>query len=137
MQLIYLYHPVNGVAEEVWEGFSWHNLLLGPIWLASKQLWIYFFISIIIIIITAGVGAIPVWIYCGFSGNAIYKKSLLRKGYLTRQQYQQRNNREEENNSFPNATGIADEISKLAELYNSGVLTEDEFNARKKKLLEN
>ncbi len=54
-----------------------------------KGLYAHAVISIIISIATAGF-AIPVlWIVYGFIGNGLYKKSLLKKGYLTKLQHQQ------------------------------------------------
>lgn len=83
-----LYHPVNGAPEETWEGFSWPAFFFGGIWLGVKQLWGHFIVAIIIIIVTFGFAVIPIWIYYGFSGNSHHRKSLLRKGYMTYEQYQ-------------------------------------------------
>lgn len=134
-----LYHPINGTAEETWEGFSWPGFFFGVIWLAIKQLWVHFLVSIIILFITAGFGAIPVWIFYGFTGNSFHKKLLLSKGYLTKEQFTQKTEREKNSSqSAKNSanTGVADELAKLAELRNSGILTEEEFLERKRKLLD-
>ena len=40
------------------------------------------------------------------------------------------------NNSTKTETSMADELSKLAQLKESGVLTQDEFNLQKEKLLK-
>ena len=40
------------------------------------------------------------------------------------------------NDSTKNETSMADELSKLAQLKESGVLTQDEFNLQKEKLLK-
>lgn len=134
-----LYHPINGTTEKTWEGFSWPGFFFGVIWLAIKQLWVHFIVSIIIIIITAGFGAIPVWIFYGFTGNSFHRKLLLSKGYLTKEQFSQKTERDKKSflseNKFTN-TSVADELAKLAELRNSGILTEEEFLQRKRKLLD-
>ena len=41
-----------------------------------------------------------------------------------------------DNNSTNNEVSAADELMKYAELYEKGILSEDEFNAIKKKLLQ-
>lgn len=89
-----------------------------------------------IIIVTSGIGAIPVWLFYGFAGNSIHKKHLLSKGYLTLEQYSQNNNKKINKSDSSNVVSIADELSKLSELKNSGVLTEEEFFERKNKLLK-
>lgn len=137
-----LYHPINGSVEETWEGFSWPGFLFGVIWLAIKQLWVHFIVSLIIVIGTAGFGSIPIWIFYGFAGNSIHKKSLLSKGYLTKAQFDQKNNKS--SSVFATADGagstskpstMADELTKLAQLHASGVLTDAEFAEQKRKLL--
>jgi len=137
-----LYHPINGSIEETWDGFSWPGFLFGAIWLAIKQIWVHFIVSIIIVLVTAGFGAIPIWIYYGFMGNSIHKKSLLSKGYLTKEQFDQKNNKAPTAFATANGVGsaskssnVADELTKLAQLHASGVLTDVEFAEQKRKLL--
>lgn len=138
-----LYHPINGSTEETWNGFSWPGFLFGVIWLAVKQLWVHFIVSIIIMLITAGFGAIPIWFFYGFAGNSIHKKSLLSKGYLTLAQYEATKvNTSKSAEAFSNhasiqtgSINVADELAKLAQLRDSGVLSESEFTEQKSKLL--
>ncbi|AMP36997.1 SHOCT domain-containing protein [Ralstonia solanacearum] len=140
-----LYHPVNGSQEETWDGFSWPAFLFGVIWLAIKQLWVHFIISIIILVITAGFGGILIWFFYGFQGNAIHKKALLAKGYLTKAQYDDRQvaQRSSLSTAVPASTPaaarshVADELVKLAGLRDSGILSEEEFTIQKSKLLGN
>ena len=50
---------------------------------------------------------------------------------------QQEDHKENNNNeSSDNSSSVADELSKLSKLKESGVLTEDEFNLQKDKLLK-
>ena len=50
---------------------------------------------------------------------------------------QQEDHKENNNNeSSYNSSSVADELSKLSKLKESGVLTEDEFNLQKDKLLK-
>lgn len=130
-----LYHHINGTTEQTWDGFSWPGFFFGAIWLLFKQLWVHFLISILIILATSGIGAIPVWLFYGFSGNSIHKKHLLSKGYLNSEQYAQNNRKRNNKLDSSNIMSVADELSKLSELKNSGVLTEEEFSERKNKLL--
>lgn len=133
-----LYHPINGSIEETWDGFSWPGFLFGVIWLAIKQLWVHFVVSIVILVVTAGLGAIPIWFFYGFTGNAIHKKSLLSKGYLTKEQFDQQKGSAivaKGYNAGSMSSNVADELTKLAQLRDSGILTEAEFTEQKYKLL--
>lgn len=123
-----LYHPVNGTTEQTWDGFSWPGFLFGIIWLAIKQLWVHFLVTLIIAIITAGFAAPFIWIYYGFKGNSHHKSLLLSKGYLTENQNEERGKASKAPNN------IADELLKLAQLRDGGVISEDEFTDRKKML---
>ena len=50
---------------------------------------------------------------------------------------QQEDQKENNNNeSSDNSSSVADELNKLSKLKESGVLTEDEFNLQKEKLLK-
>jgi len=53
---------------------------------------------------------------------------------LKNQQEDQKENNNDD--SSANGSSLADELSKLAKLRESGVLTEDEFNLQKEKLLK-
>jgi hypothetical protein len=55
-------------------------------------------------------------------------------GYMTDRKTQQSYNKQKNDNSSQNYDAIA-ELEKLAELKNKGVITEEEFNAKKKQLL--
>lgn len=138
-----LYHPVNGVTEDTWNGFSWPAFFFGIIWLAIKQMWVHFIVCLVLLFSTAGVAAIPIWIFYGCMGNSFHRKALLSRGYLTQAQYRQRQetpatiknaDRELTNYALPNP-GIADELTKLVKLRDVGALTELEFSAQKQKLL--
>jgi hypothetical protein len=67
------------------------------------------------------------WLVFPFFANDQYRKSLLKDGYVP----------EEQVGKSPVAVegSVADEIRKLAELRESGVLTEEEFASRKSRLL--
>lgn len=137
-----LYHPVNGTTEQTWDGFSWPGFLFGVIWLAVKQLWVHFIVSIVILVVTAGYGAIVIWFFYGFAGNDLHKKSLLKKGYLTKSQYDERSQKPAGDvfsgpfTTRPfSSSSAADELEKLAKLHSSGALTAEEFAAGKRKIL--
>jgi hypothetical protein len=61
----------------------------------------------------------------GFTGNGFHKKSLLGKGYLTKDQYESRQNGARPLNDAVerNPTHVADELAKLAGLVKSGART--------------
>jgi hypothetical protein len=130
-----LRQPSNGTEEQTWSGFSWPALFFGIIWLLVKGLYGHFLISLAIVIATAGFAAPVVWIVYGFIGNDVHKKSLLKKGYLTNEQWTTRD--QKMNAPFSN-TPQKDNLTKLkelGELREKGVLTEDEFNQQKQLII--
>lgn len=126
-----LYHPVNGSEEQTWDGFSWPAFFFGVIWLAAKGLWGHFVVNLLIVLVTSGFAAPIVWIVYGFIGNGAHKSSLLKRGYLTRDQHLQVRSRLNQ----PNAGTIADQLGTLAALRDKGDLTEAEFQAQKSRIL--
>jgi hypothetical protein len=132
-----LRQPDNGSEEETWDGFSWPAFFFGIIWLLAKGLYGQFLINLVIILGTAGVAAPIVWIVYGFIGNGAYKKSLLKKGYLTKDQWERRNSSfsSVQNPNTQSQRDSATQLRDLAELRAQGVLTEDEFLKQKAKLL--
>ena len=131
---IVLRQPINGTAEQTWEGFSWPAFCFGVIWLLVKGLYGHFLISLFALIITAGFAAPIVWIVYGFIGNDVYKNALLKKGYLTTEQWEnQRTPTPVPSN--PSRKDHLAQLRELAELRDKGILTEDEFNKQKEKLL--
>lgn len=86
-----LHHPINGASEQTWDGFSWPALCFGAIWLLAKGLYGHFVIGLVLLIITLGFAAPVLWLVCGFVGNDIHRSSLLKQGYLTRDQWEKKN----------------------------------------------
>ncbi|MDD2880446.1 MAG: SHOCT domain-containing protein [Rhodoferax sp.] len=134
-----LFHPINGTQEETWYGFSWPAFFFGIIWMLIKGLYAQAVISIIISIVTAGF-AIPVlWIVYGFMGNELHKKSLLKKGYLTKSQHESSqkstsNSTISQASPHPSSDSI-DRLTALAKLRESGALTQEEFDTQKGTIL--
>lgn len=124
-----LYHLVNGHEQETWAGFSWPAFFFGIIWLAVKEMWVHFIVSLVILIITSGFGAIFIWIFYGCMGNSFHRNMLLKKGYLADPPQEKPTIEVHRNIS------IADEIAKLSALRDSGVLSESDFTLLKSKLL--
>ncbi len=121
-------------------------LFFGVFWFLYKGMWFWFCISVLLVSFTLGIA----WFVLPFFSNDLHKKHLLKSGYLTEIQFrarraeaESRDERMEElvtsiaKGSKPSvhAGSMADEIGKLNDLKNSGVLTEEEFQAQKKKLL--
>ena len=129
------HHPINGAVEEVWEGFSWPCLFLGFIWYLSKGMWGWAVISFIVSIGTYGLA----WLAFPFFANAQYANSLLKRGYLNEKQWQQRlKTSSAADNSNPQqreSSSIADQLQKLAKLKEQGILSDEEFQAAKKRLI--
>lgn len=131
------YHPINGSTEQIWQGFSWPCLFLGFLWYLYKGLWGWGLIALILALCTFGLS----WFVFPFFANEQHAKSLMAKGYLTEQQWSQKQGRSEGTRTTAGGTNqkasarVADELTKLAQLKVQGILTEDEFNAQKAKLL--
>ena len=130
-----LRHPVNGTKEQTWDGFSWPGFFFGVIWLLIKGLYGHFLINLVILIITAGFAAPIVWIVYGFIGNGAHKSSLLKKGYLTEEQWAKKENPPVSVQSQPSPKDHLAQLKELGELKEKGVLTDEEFLQQKAKLL--
>ena len=132
-----LRHPVNGTKEQTWDGFSWPGFFFGVIWLLIKGLYGHFLINLVILIITAGFAAPVVWIVYGFIGNEAHKSSLLKKGYLTEEQWSRKENPSTtvQPTSPSTPKDNLTQLKELAELKEKGILTDEEFLQQKAKLL--
>lgn len=132
-----LRHPVNGTKEQTWNGFSWPGFFFGVIWLLIKGLYGHFVISLVILIISGGFAAPIVWIVYGFIGNGAHKSSLLKKGYLTEEQWCKKENPVQAAQPSPSLqrNDHVTQLRELAELREKGVLTEDEFIRQKAKII--
>lgn len=129
------YHPINSSTEDIWEGFSWPCLFSGFLWYMYKGMWGWGIIALVLAFSTFGIS----WLIFPFFANAQYAKSLLQRGYLNEDQWNERaqtsrGTKKPESNSRTTLS-IADELTKLAELKSQGVLSEEEFNKQKLKLL--
>lgn len=132
-----LRHSVNGTKEQTWDGFSWPGFFFGVIWLLIKGLYGHFLINLVILIVTAGFAAPIVWIVYGFIGNGAHKSSLLKKGYLTEQQWSKKESPSNLAPSSPRSTTKDNltQLKELAELKEKGFLTDQEFSLQKAKIL--
>lgn len=132
-----LRHPVNGTKEQTWDGFSWPGFFFGVIWLLIKGLYGHFLINLVILFVTAGFAAPIVWIVYGFIGNGAHKSSLLKKGYLTEEQWSKKEGSPSVAQPSPRSTAKdhLTQLKELAELKEKGFLTEEEFSLQKAKIL--
>ena len=129
-------HPVNKSREPIYEGFSWPCLLFGCFWYAYKGMWGWGLISFALAWVTFGIS----WLVFPFFANEQFAKSLLSKGYLNQAQANEQERRPQQDRSAVGAVApafsIADELSKLANLRSTGVLTAQEFESQKARLLK-
>ena len=129
------YHPVNDSTEEIWERFSWPCLFCGFLWYMYKGMWGWGIIALILAISTFGIS----WLIFPFFANGQYAEALLERGYLNETQWNERN----PNSRLAHGTevkphltpSVADELVKLAALKTQGVLTDEEFNTQKLRVL--
>jgi hypothetical protein len=129
------YHPINGAAEQIWEGFSWPCLLFGCVWYGYKGMWGWAFIALILAVATAGVS----WLILPFFANEQYAKHLLGRGYLNEEQWRERTSISVSGTggAGPNVNiSTASELEKLVSLKEKGALTDQEFLQLKDKLLK-
>lgn len=100
-----------------------------------KGMWGWGIIALILAFCTFGIS----WLIFPFFANAQYAKSLLERGYLNEDQWNERKqassgaNRQGEKSRV--SSSVADELAKLAALKAQGILSDEEFNKQKFKLL--
>ena len=126
-----LYHPVNNHPEPIYEGFSFPCLFLGCFWYLFKGMGLWALISFLAAMISWGLA----WFIFPFFANEQDRKYLLKKGYLT----SSGEVKDEETTDAQKEENVGtdlDKIKKLAELKDQGILTEEEFEAKKKELLD-
>ncbi|HHT92000.1 MAG TPA: hypothetical protein GXZ66_00625 [Clostridiaceae bacterium] len=66
------------------EGFNRYALLAGPFWYISRGMTVTGLLMLFISLMTAGIGIIPVWLYCGRNANRHFYKYLKRKNVYIR-----------------------------------------------------
>ncbi len=64
--------------RNVFDGFSWPCLFLGFFWFALKDMWLWCFISFLLMICTFGAG----WFIMPFFANSLHMNFLKKRGYL-------------------------------------------------------
>jgi hypothetical protein len=127
-----LYHPINGSIEEIREGFSWWCLIFGFLWYLYKGVWGWGIIALILALPTAGIS----WLVFPFFANEHHAKDLLKRGYLTEKQWMEKTTNDSKSNLDHKATSyISDELSKLSNLNEQGIISNQEFLKLKEKLL--
>ena len=132
----YAIHPVNGSREPIYDGFSWSCLLFGCFWFLYKGMWAWGVMSFVMALLSFGLS----WFVLPFIANAQHAKFLIGKGYLTEGQAHERGLATSQVASSmvapsPPTVLVADELGKLASLRDKGLLTEQEFETQKARLL--
>ena len=80
--------------------------------------------------------AIPILIFVIYLGGSAIMKGFSAK--VSNRPHNQENENQEQSQDFSNETDqLSSEINKLSELQKSGVLTQEEFEKAKKKILDN
>jgi hypothetical protein len=126
------YHPINGAAEQIWEGFSWPCLFFGCVWYGYKGMWGWAFIALVLAVATAGVS----WLVLPFLANEQYAKHLLSRGYFNEKQWGERGNTSMSGTISSEPNSAVSELEKLVALKEKGVLTDQEFLHLKDKILK-
>ena len=62
-------------------GWNGKAALAGPFWYLSKSMTLKGLFLLALCLVTAGIGIIPVWIYCGAKGNEDHYRFVKAKGY--------------------------------------------------------
>ena len=129
------YHPINGFTEDIWEGFSWPCFFFGCFWFGYKGVSGWAVLSFLAAIITFGIS----WLVIPFFANEFHATSLRNRGYLSETEWNEKKTKvvtqsvptEQPTGSYSKA----DEIEKLANLKDRGIISIEEFNQQKEKLL--
>jgi hypothetical protein len=104
-------------------------------WFLHKGMWGWAVISFILSVVTWGVA----WLIFPFFANSLHADSLIKRGYLNQKQWDEKRNqgkKSQESSSQPAVpSSIADELSKLAVLREKGILSPEEFDRQKQKIL--
>lgn len=147
----YAIHPVNGSKEPIFEGWNWPAFFFGVFWCAAKGLWSLVAILVLLLLfmlalpVIGWLAAIGVWIYLGANGNELYKKNLIKQGYMI----EDKSFKDAENKIIARLTTLSSEtkiddaidqdiinkLERLQRLREQGALTEDEFLNQKSKLI--
>jgi hypothetical protein len=77
-----LYHPTNREPSEIFEGFNYPCLFLGPLWFAVKGMWLWAVGSALLASFTCGFS----WVIFPFFANLMFKKHLRSNGWLSEDQ---------------------------------------------------
>jgi hypothetical protein len=126
-----MYHPTNGAPIEIYRGFSWPCLFLGCFWYGFKGMWGWAVLAFAAALLTAGFS----WLFFPFFANGQHVSSLKSKGYLTEEQ--RRGAKMPVTTQGASAPrDVAGELAKFAELRDKGVLTAEEFDEQKRRLLQ-
>lgn len=130
-----LVNPQTKAIEQAYEGFSFPAVLFTPIWCVIKGLNAHAIISLLLAF--TGFGLVY-WLIAGALGNDWHYQSLIRKGYVPAEsEIVSKNESKIVKTDQEKAVDNIEKISRLKQLLNSGAITENEFNEKKKKLLEN
>lgn len=147
----YAIHPINGSKEPIFEGWNWPAFFFGVFWCAAKGLWSLVAILVLLLLfmlalpVIAWLAAIVIWIYLGANGNELYRKKLIRQGYMI----EDKSFVDAENKTLAGLTTMSSEtkiddaidqdiinrLERLQRLREQGALTEDEFLNQKSKLM--
>lgn len=61
-------------------GWNWASFILGPFWYMANEMAGKGIVLLFIALITLGLGAPVIWLYCGLKGNSdLYEKRLRQK----------------------------------------------------------
>ncbi len=75
-----LYHPSNGYAVEIYDGFSWPCLVFGCFWYLHKGMVLWALISFLAAMFTVGLS----WLIFPFYANKQHVDFLKKQGYTNK-----------------------------------------------------
>ena len=126
-----MYHPYNATAVDIYTGFNWPCLFCGFFWFMYKGMWAWAFAGSLAALVTGGLA----WFAFPFFANSTHLSHLQSKGYLTTAQLQARQSESEKPTVTAPPISVADELKKFADLREQGVITEEDFQKKKRELL--
>jgi len=126
-----MYHPYNATAVDTYTGFNWPCLFCGVFWFMYKGLWAWAVGAFFAALLTGGLA----WFAFPFFANSLHLSHLQSNGYLTTAQLQARQSESEKPSVTAPPLSVADELKKFDDLRAQGVITEEDFQKKKRELL--
>lgn len=127
-----MYHPGNRSTVDIYSGFSWPVLFFGCFWYGFKGMWGWAALALAAAMCTWGLS----WFVFPFLANGQHVDYLKKQGYLTKAQLDEGKQPQQAAAAAPAPRDVAAELEKFHDLRQKGILSQEEFDLQKKRLLQ-